>query len=226
MHTIEIALISVLALLVSGCVTSPGSNVNDLKERKGVSALLIPAEYREVYFKDIHTKERYCRSPGPDFSVQSSDGTSVGVSSPVPSIGEEKVGFGSGQSAFGLGGRSADVLLTRELMFRACELTSNIDADKETTIAVYKRFLETVEKLSLIQTGVGTKVKSSKIKTILPQDNLDKPSSGSTDTPSDNSTPTQSACFEDDGWGSPKLDTPCSKTTGKCYSKDNTQCWP
>jgi hypothetical protein len=162
---------------------APGSKTEKVIERGGVSALLIPPEYRDVYFNPDNAKERHCRAPGPDFSVEASDGVSLGVGSPIPGIGKGKVGFGSGQAALSLGGRSADVLLTRELMYRACELTANIDADNKEAKEIYYRFLQTIERLGKAQTEVGTNSASDSVASSAPKiGNLNIPSNGNTDS--------------------------------------------
>jgi|GEM_PF-5523910 len=75
----------------------------------------------------------------------------------LPSLkGEEQTELAQGVGALGLGGRDPLVLLARELLFRVCELTSNINADPELTIETYKYFLKTPETLSQHRFGSGT----------------------------------------------------------------------
>ncbi len=153
-----------LLVLLAGCATmAPGSKTEKVIERDGVSTLLIPPEYRDVYFNPDGTKDRHCRAPGPDFSVEASDGVSLGVGVPVPGVGKGQVGFGSGQAALSLGGRSADVLITRELLYRACEMTANIDANKQETIQIYERFLQAIERIAKVQTETGTQAASDEV---------------------------------------------------------------
>ena len=210
------------------CVSSPGSKEKIINAGGGIATLLVPSEFREVYYKKDHTAERYCRSPSPDFSVQGSDGIGIGVADPLAKPGEEKVGFSSGQSAFGLGGRSADVLLTRELMFRACELSANIDADGATSMAIYSKFLETVERLSQVQTEKGTSVSSANIKVSAPQEVVARTSS----------TPTQPSKASSSNAGGKQLAatcveesdgvTLCTQTPGQPCGDliTKAQCWP
>jgi hypothetical protein len=147
--------------LISGCSTlAPGSEVRIIHERDGIDMGLIPAEYREVYFTNGGENDRHCRAPGPDFTVQAS--SQFGIS--VPTGGSsESLGSGQGQAALSLGGRTPSVLLTRELMYRACEMSSNINADKETTIAIYADFLKAVIEISKSQTEQGTASSSDSI---------------------------------------------------------------
>lgn len=155
-----------LISLLSGCagITPEPEKEGKIYERDGVSTLLIPSDVREVYFKDARSFERHCRAPGPDVSIQSSSGISLGTSL----IGKsEEISDTNGQSGLSLGGRDPAVLLTRELMYRACELASNLNANQKTTISIYNRFLKTVEKSIKMQQLVGTASASDTAKSSL-----------------------------------------------------------
>jgi hypothetical protein len=139
--------------LISGCsTTAPGSSIEHLVERDGVDVGLIPATYREVYFSPATSTERHCRAPAPDFTVQQSDQLNLSM----PMNGGESIGGGENQTGLTLGGRSPTVLITRELMYRACELTANINADSETTVAIYATFLQALGNITQQQSGSGT----------------------------------------------------------------------
>ncbi len=148
--------ISVFSLTLAGCAnlgSAPGVDVKTLHERDGSDVILIPADYRETFFMSDSEGERHCRAPDPDFTVQSSTKIGLGVTTALEG---DEVGSGSGQAALTLGGRSPALLITRELMYRACELSSNIAADGETTVAIYDKFLQAIESISAQQSGVGT----------------------------------------------------------------------
>jgi hypothetical protein len=142
---LTISLIAVF--LISGCaglVSAPGTTEQELVERDGIDVALIPAAYREVYFSPSTSNERHCRAPDPDFSVQQSDKLSVSL----PTNGGESMGGGETQTGLNLGGRTQTVLITRELMYRACELAANINADADTSIAIYDKFLQAIQALA------------------------------------------------------------------------------
>lgn len=157
MRILQYITILLLTQSLLGCAgLAPASKTKNMVERDGVSTLLIPSEYRDVYFIPKGSIERHCRAPGPDFSVEASDGVSLGVGSPIPGADKGNIGFDSSQGALSLGGRSADVLLTRELMYRACELTSNINSNNKESKEIYYRFLQTIERLGKAQIEIGT----------------------------------------------------------------------
>jgi hypothetical protein len=136
-----------VSALISGCAgLAPGSEVVTLVERDGVDVQLIPAEYREVYFSPATSDERHCRAPNPDFTVQAGETLDLGVT--MAAGASEKAGIGATQSATTLGGRTATVLITRELMYRACEMSSNINANSETTLEIYKSFIDAIERIT------------------------------------------------------------------------------
>lgn len=135
-------LLSVISvLLLSGCastLTGPASSVIQPSESNGLKITLIPASYRETYFKSGHSIERMCRSPDPDFNIDQNDQASLG-------LGVKNLVVGETQQELSLGGRTETVLIVRELMYRACELVLNINADAKTSIEIYERFFKLTE---------------------------------------------------------------------------------
>jgi len=152
---------------LSGCAgIAPGSKVELEHEKGDIDIQLLPADYREAYFIPKRSNFLHCRAPGPDYTVQASEGVNLGMG--AAGVGKESLGAGENQSGLSLGGRSADVLITRELMYRACELASNINADPKTTLAIYERFLKAIERIAKTQTenGVSSLSDSSSVSTL------------------------------------------------------------
>jgi hypothetical protein len=96
---------------------------------------------------------RVCLAPFPDALTSAS--AALGLRG---ALGGQGAGISEGVSrgAVGLGGRSADVLLVRELLYRACELSANIEADPAGTLQIYERVFRLIESISQSQTEVGT----------------------------------------------------------------------
>jgi hypothetical protein len=119
----------IFTLMLSGCGTFDVLSSADKKnkehhlyERQGIDILVESSSLKTTVIKDKDSFERICRSPNPDFASGETSGVSVGLSK-GPTIGTS-----SGAMIDSLGGRSPAVLITRELMYRACELTLNLQA--------------------------------------------------------------------------------------------------
>jgi hypothetical protein len=150
----RLALVMVL-LGTSGCGSLlNGKYTGQLFDRAGIDVVLSPSDYQEIIIKDAGSKERSCLAPGPDVSVSGSAGLNLGIG--APAAPKETIGADVSRGALGLGGRNPEVLIARELMFRACELSLNLNADEATTLRIYTRFIEAIEKISQYQTAAGT----------------------------------------------------------------------
>lgn len=146
---------SVLALgALSGCATSPaGSRQSEiLIDRAGVDIIAADSTRQLTYLKERSTTERFCRGPGADSMNTASDGVSfqLPIQGSTVGLGEQKT-LGS----VDLGGRNPAVLIARELMYRACELASNTNADAATERQIYLQFLQAVLSISKSQVGTG-----------------------------------------------------------------------
>ncbi len=146
----------IFLLSISGCSTldpliSSDKKVRDhhLYERSGIDIIVENASLKTTVIKDKDSFERICRSPNPDFASGQTSGVSVGLGQ-GPTIGTS-----SGAMIDSLGGRSPAVLITRELMYRACELALNLQANPDLSKEIYWRFLATVELAIKSQTGAG-----------------------------------------------------------------------
>jgi hypothetical protein len=146
----------IFALMLSGCgtfdVLSSADKKNSehhLYERQGIDVFVENSSLKTTVIKDKDSLERICRSPNPDFASGQTSGVSVGLSK-GPTIGTS-----SGAMIDSLGGRSPAVLITRELMYRACELTLNLQATPDLSKEIYWRFLTTIELAIKSQTGAG-----------------------------------------------------------------------
>ena len=142
-----------LAGLFSGCsVATPAPTISQI-ERSGLDVVLVGEGQRAAFFKDGGTFERFCAAPESDVADVYGSGVSLGASE--GSI-EEALGFSRSESAVALGGRNPATLLTRELLYRACEMSLNINADGPTTEAIYDRFLKAILEITAQQKSGGS----------------------------------------------------------------------
>lgn len=120
--------------------------MHSVVDRNGLDIIIEDASKKATILKDPSTNERYCRAPDPDFATGQSNSMSLGVGT-GPSVG-----MSSGETDDSLGGRTPVVLLTRELMYRACELSLNLNSDTALTKEIYWKFLQTVDLAVKVQT--------------------------------------------------------------------------
>lgn len=147
-----------MTLMLFGCMPTPHHPI--VLNRDGIDALVLTDDYKVTYIKKHGDLDRMCATPETDTVPTGESGLSFGSSV----LGKSDVtGLKSGTGELSLGGRSPLVLITRELMFRACEMTNNLNCDEKTTREVYKMFLDTLEKLSLTDLGQGSESLASPV---------------------------------------------------------------
>jgi len=107
--------------------------------------------------EDIH---KFCAARESDAIAASQNGISLGFGTAAT---KETIGVTSGSGALSLGGRDPLVLITREFMYRVCELSLNHNLSKEETITLYKHFID-----KLIAIAPLTKADGARPKGIMP----------------------------------------------------------
>lgn len=105
--------------------------------------------------KDPNSPFTVCTEPAPDASIDMQDDASVDLS--LLKIGNKESELASDSEAeAGLGGRSVNVLLTRELMFRMCEFFANTNLDDSTKVMIFQSTISSILQLNAQNFGVGT----------------------------------------------------------------------
>jgi len=156
-----LVLSAALLAVAGGCaVTSHETGSKDmLFDREGVDIVTTSSARQMVMIKDPGSVERYCRGPEPDASLATSGGLTLAV--PL-GMGSQSVGSRRQEQIQSLGGRNPAVLITRELLYRACELSMNLNADAEKTLAIYREFLAIAKEIAAKQTQAGTEPSPAK----------------------------------------------------------------
>jgi len=135
------------AMLVSVLTSCSSTNVNKEKiifnRPGGTDIALIPDNFVASYITSSVNNERNCLAPAPDVTDSSADSLKLGDAA------GDAVGLTDGETTKGLGDITPNLLLARELLFRACELTSNINADTEKSITIYNSFLKAIVDISV-----------------------------------------------------------------------------
>jgi hypothetical protein len=72
--------------------------------------------------------------------------------------GGKTVGLGEGASrgTVALGGRDPAVLIAREMLYRACELSINLNLNTADALRLHRDVLDAIVKVSGVQTGTGS----------------------------------------------------------------------
>ena len=192
-HKLGMILMAATLLSLGGCGTpSPQSGRPEmLIDRQGIDVVAADYARQFTYFKERGATERYCRGPGPDAITTSSSGVQLGVPTQAGALGE--VGSSATRGGVDLGGRNPAVLISRELLYRACELASNINADPATERQIYKDFLDAIVSISKNQVSAGNAaLAANPTAPVLPAGAAALPQatqmSGTSGVPGDNST--------------------------------------
>lgn len=137
-----------LSLFLASCISPPDSLLSVKRITVGgVDVVARNSEVELVIFKTPDDLERFCLAPPPD-SV-TTFGQAVGLSG-IQGVAStsEGLSFGQGEGALALGGRGEAILIARELMYRACEVAMNVNADPALTIEIYRTTLDAIGEIT------------------------------------------------------------------------------
>jgi hypothetical protein len=138
-------------LLSAGCaLPQKKANVVNI-EKQGIAAITYPTELRGAYFVIRDDKVLYCAEPAPDIALDTLQKLASELSGKLPS-GQEltaKIDSELSSKVVQLAGRTELILLAREMLYRACELTLNHPdpASTQKAFDMYMRVAELVENL-------------------------------------------------------------------------------
>ena len=148
----------IILLTFYNCVSSKSLERNKiLHERQGVDISTTSLDARLTFFSKKTETESMCLAPPPDALLTYSNNLSLGLKTLKNT---DNVGDNSSVGSALLAGRAPLVLIFRELMYRACELSLNQKLSKEESIKVYKAFLEIAAKITKDMPSTKTIIKS------------------------------------------------------------------
>lgn len=139
----RLSLAAMLVSVLASCSLISGADKEKIifERPNGTDIVLIPENFVASYITSAANNERNCLAPSPDVADSSADSLKL-------SDAADTAGFTHGVTATGLGQSSANLLLAREMLYRACELTSNLNADLEDTKTIYNSFLKVIVDIS------------------------------------------------------------------------------
>jgi hypothetical protein len=142
-----------LLVTISGCQSLFGGEGNT-HSVQGITVVHAKSSEQFSYVKEHEELARFCAETDTDSQGTSSSGLSL--SAEGDSIGDK-----SSSGVVTLGGRDPTVLITRELMFRACELILNTNAEAPDAVKIYVDTLNALLEIVKVHTGTGTTSVSS-----------------------------------------------------------------
>jgi hypothetical protein len=142
-------LVTFLVLGLTGCATSPPEP--HVQQVNGLMVVSNTADVEGLIIKDRSSQEQMCA--GRMVNVSDTSDVSLGVSQATTA---ESIGVGTG--VVSLGGINPAVHMTSELMYRACELSLNLNLDDKDSAKIYDAVLAAVVTISgHYSTSTGTK---------------------------------------------------------------------
>ncbi|MFT5453335.1 MAG: hypothetical protein ACI9N9_002841 [Enterobacterales bacterium] len=148
----RLALILSTLFVITGCSVAP--------PKPGISASLdgliiysATSDMQSAFLKSSSSGEHFCDSRMSD--VADTESVSVGLGYSAVGL-SEGINEGASRGAVSLGGRSPAVLITREVMYRTCEMVMNLDLNKKEALDLYIHTLNLVKSVALSDTGTGT----------------------------------------------------------------------
>lgn len=147
----RLALILSSLFAVTGCALSP-PKPGITASLSGMTIYSTTSEMQSSFLKFRNSGEHFCDSRMSDVADTAS--ASIGLGASV--VGKsESVNEGASRGAVSLGGRSPAVLITREVMYRTCEMVMNLNLDKKEALALYIQTLNLVKSVAQSDTAVG-----------------------------------------------------------------------
>lgn len=135
------------ALALSACAGQPTQYMEPtVMEVKGLRIYNADSEHQTSFIKDHGSSERVCFSRGEDAVETGSSGLSGDLG--FLNVSED-ISNSSNRGAVVLGGRDPAVLISREIFYRICELTINLNLDREEALKLFREAMEVSAKLSM-----------------------------------------------------------------------------
>lgn len=148
----RLLLLVTLVLLAGGCAQK-NSRVLDIEahnEKSVAKAVTYPADLRGAYFVDETKGMKYCAEPAPDVARNFIKEFNAALQANVPTKGSVNATVAATlqNTALELAGRSELVLLSREMLYRLCELSNNAKLENVDAKSLYESAMETIVNLS------------------------------------------------------------------------------
>lgn len=142
---------------LAGCMSLPDRTQEHSVTSIGNETFVTwPAEQGHVYLSKVNGRQLACRAPQSDSSLNRSVGGSLSAGF---ATGTDGISDTNSETSTNLGGRDPSVLIVREVLFRSCELTMNVNASEEKAEELFYKSLGILE--NILDTQSTAKAPSS-----------------------------------------------------------------
>jgi len=150
--------VAIMALFVTGCSSWNPLEIQQVVDKKESQVTFYgsTAAVRNVVVRNKDGNRVVCAEPMPDTAFDEEEEADWDFSF-ISLGGDEKGEEQSGAVEAGLGGRSSNVLITREILFRYCEFLGNGNYSNEEKIGLFKTVLTSVVTINQKNLGTGTR---------------------------------------------------------------------
>ncbi len=172
-RSLRLAFIGV-CLGVTGCADL--NNVSRTHHLEaGLKAFTYSDDLQNTFVRKTSNGVRICSQADPDAAQSFSEGIEAGM-------GYQSEGAKDSVAGSSLGGRNPEVLILRELMFRACELSANYDVNYQEARTIYSEFLNAAVSMSVHEVGTGAQATGASVTSV---QSISRGSESDADTDSD-----------------------------------------
>ncbi|NRA18774.1 MAG: hypothetical protein HRU04_25080 [Oceanospirillaceae bacterium] len=141
LNHIRLILLFIALFAVTGCSTKTAIKHTATENFNGIHIYSTTSDMQSSFLKDRSSNEHFCDARASDVADSESEG--FGLSAAFIDQ-QESFGESSSHGAITLGGRSPAVLITREVMYRTCEMIMNLNLDKEEALDLYMKTLNLI----------------------------------------------------------------------------------
>ncbi|MCH2450393.1 MAG: hypothetical protein MK198_09640 [Gracilimonas sp.] len=154
MKTLKIIILITSLMAVNACSSMQPLEVK-FQKIEGDGFYTTSAATKSTIVREKNDQQIICSEPAPDATFNEQDNASLGLS--LLHIGDKtNEAVSEGETEGGLGGRSVNVLLTREMYYRMCEFFANTNLDDSLKVQIYDQTLAYILKLNETNFGIGT----------------------------------------------------------------------
>jgi hypothetical protein len=148
MRTILYGTIGILVLVLSGCA-NPQREVKVIGiDPPAPSVVIYPSDLRGAYVVKENSQVKFCAEPVPDVALDSVQKMTANLKA---TLGGQPIDAAvSGEltaKVVELAGRTQLLLIAREMLYRACELSINFNSSQETALSMYTTVVDLIAAL-------------------------------------------------------------------------------